>query len=102
MADRDHGGGGGEGPGAAPAGDGPDQTRSRIDVSDQMPQRGPDNALVTIVMWSDYQCPFCSRVEPTLARITEQFRDQVRIVWRDQPLPFHRTGRPAAEGGREG
>jgi hypothetical protein len=76
MADRDHGGRGGEGAGAAPAGDGSDQTRYRIDVSDQMPQRGPDNALVTIVMWSDYQCPFCSRVEPTLARITEQFRDR--------------------------
>jgi protein-disulfide isomerase len=101
MADRDHGGRGGEGAGAAPAGDGSDQTRYRIDVSDQMPQRGPDNALVTIVMWSDYQCPFCSRVEPTLARITEQFRDQVRIVWRDQPLPFHQNAMPAAEAARE-
>jgi protein-disulfide isomerase len=101
MADRDRGGREGEGAGAAPAGDGSDQTRYRIEVSDQMPQRGPDNALVTIVMWSDYQCPFCSRVEPTLARITEQFRDQVRIVWRDQPLPFHQNAMPAAEAARE-
>ena len=102
MADRDGGRGRGEGgAGAAPSGDGSDQTRYRIEIADNMPQRGPDNALVTIVMWSDYQCPFCSRVEPTLTRITEQFRDQVRIVWRDQPLPFHQNATPAAEAARE-
>jgi protein-disulfide isomerase len=102
MAAGDRGGGGGgEGAGAAPSGDGSDATRYRIDVTDQMPQRGPDNALVTIVMWSDYQCPFCSRVEPTLDRIAEQFRDQVRIIWRDQPLPFHQNAMPAAEAARE-
>ncbi len=88
-------------PGAAPAGDGSDQTRYRIDVTPQMPQRGPSDALVTIVMWSDYQCPFCGRVEPTLARIREQFGNQVRIVWRDQPLPFHQNAMPAAEAARE-
>jgi len=100
MADRDREGGAGAAPAAA-AGDGSDQARYRIEVADTMPQRGPDNALVTIVMWSDYQCPFCSRVEPTLTRITEQFRDQVRIVWRDQPLPFHQNAMPAAEAARE-
>lgn len=104
MADGHRGGrrgAAGEGAGAAPSGDGSDQTRYRIEVTDDMPQRGPDNALVTIVMWSDYQCPFCSRVEPTLARITDTFRDQVRIVWRDQPLPFHQNATPAAEAARE-
>ncbi len=96
MAEGDRGAAG-----AAPAGDGSDTTRYRIDVTDNMPQRGPDNALVTIVMWSDYQCPFCSRVEPTVRQITERYPDQVRIIWRDQPLPFHPNAMPAAEAARE-
>ncbi|GAB4212739.1 MAG: hypothetical protein OHK0013_35820 [Sandaracinaceae bacterium] len=101
MATGDREGRGGGGSGAAPSGDGSDTTRYRIDVTDQMPQRGPDNALVTIVMWSDFQCPFCNRVEPTLDRVVEQFGDQVRIIWRDQPLPFHQNAMPAAEAARE-
>ncbi len=66
-----------------------------------MPQRGPDDALVTIVMFSDFQCPFCGRVEPTVARIRETYGDRVRVVWRDNPLPFHENARPAAEAARE-
>ncbi len=78
-----------------------DVDRLRVPVTDTMPQRGPDDALVTIAMFSDYQCPFCGRVEPTLARIRETYGDRVRIVWRDNPLPFHDNARPAAEAARE-
>ena len=78
-----------------------DVDRVRIDVTDEMPQQGPADALVTVVLFSDFQCPFCSRVNPTFERIREHYGDDVRIVWRDTPLPFHNNATPAAEAARE-
>src|SRR5262245_3858779 len=43
--------------------------------------KGPDSAPVTIVEFSDFQCPFCARVVPTLKRVQETYKDNVRIVW---------------------
>ena len=60
------------------------------------PVKGPKNAPITIVEWSDFQCPFCSRVEPTLKQIEEQYKGKVRIAWKNQPLPFHQNAKPAA------
>ncbi len=65
------------------------------------PSLGPRTAPVTVVTFSDFQCPFCARVNPTLERLREQYRDQVRIVWRNYPLPFHQNAMPAAEAARE-
>jgi protein-disulfide isomerase len=61
------------------------------------PVLGSPNALVTIVIFSDFQCPFCSRVEPTLKSIRDKYGDKVRIVWKNEPLPFHPRAEPAAE-----
>jgi protein-disulfide isomerase len=61
------------------------------------PVLGSPNALVTIVEFSDFQCPFCSRVEPTLKSIREKYGDKVRLVWKNEPLPFHPHAEPAAE-----
>jgi protein-disulfide isomerase len=52
---------------------------------------------VTIVLFSDFQCPFCARVEPTLARVEQEYGQKVRLVWKHQPLPFHPNALPAAE-----
>ena len=65
------------------------------------PAKGPETALVTIVEWSDFQCPFCSRVVPTLDQISKDYGDKVRIVWKDNPLPMHPRAEPAAELTRE-
>jgi protein-disulfide isomerase len=65
------------------------------------PVRGGAAALVTIVEFSDFQCPYCKLVEPTLKKIREMYGDKVRIVWRDEPLPFHPQAMPAAELARE-
>jgi protein-disulfide isomerase len=89
----------GSGSGAVAPDDGVE--RLRAEVPENAPQRGPDDALVTIVMWSDYQCPFCKRVEPTVSRILNEHGDDVRVVWRDNPLPFHQQAMPAAEAARE-
>jgi protein-disulfide isomerase len=60
--------------------------RRAVTVSSSDPVRGAANAPVTIVEFSDYQCPFCARVVPTLARVMETYGDRVRIVWKDFPL----------------
>ena len=61
------------------------------------PSFGPKNAPVTIVEFSDFQCPFCSRVVPTIKKIKETYGNKVRVVWRNYPLPFHQDAKPAAE-----
>jgi protein-disulfide isomerase len=61
------------------------------------PVLGSNNALVTIVEFSDFQCPYCSKVEPTLKAIREKYGDKVRLVWKNEPLPFHPRAEPAAE-----
>lgn len=86
---------GSEGPGN------PNSDRIRVPVTAQQPTKGPADALVTIVEFSDFECPFCSRVGPTLARIEQEYRGKVRIVWRNAPLPFHQSAKPAAEAAME-
>jgi protein-disulfide isomerase len=62
-------------------------------------QHGRDDALVTIVVWSDFQCPYCQRQAPILARIRHKFGDDVRVVYRHFPVLFHRHSMIAAEAG---
>lgn len=63
---------------------------------DGSPVLGSANALVTIVVFSDFQCPFCSRIEPTLAQLRAKYREDLRVVWKNAPLPFHDRAEPAA------
>jgi protein-disulfide isomerase len=60
------------------------------------PIKGAKDALVTIVQFSDFQCPFCSRVEPTIDQVMKEFAGKVRVAWRNLPLPFHNNAKPAA------
>jgi protein-disulfide isomerase len=65
------------------------------------PALGPANAAVTIQEWSDFQCPFCGRVQPTLVALRKEFPNQLRLVWRHLPLPFHAQAPLAAEAAEE-
>jgi protein-disulfide isomerase len=65
------------------------------------PTRGPASARVKIVEFGDFQCPYTKRVEETLAKVLAKYGDQVQLVWRDEPLPFHPLALPAAEVARE-
>lgn len=60
------------------------------------PFRGTDSARVTIVAFTDYQCPFCARGEETLAELIRAYPSQLRIQVRQHPLPFHQSARLAA------
>ncbi|MCA9576815.1 MAG: thioredoxin domain-containing protein [Myxococcales bacterium] len=93
---------------AAPAGAAPSApaapaapTRTNLAIPDNAPTRGAANAPVVIQEISDFQCPFCSRVLPTIERLLETYNGRVRIVWRDLPLPFHPNANPAAQAARE-
>ncbi len=61
------------------------------------PSKGPADAPLVLVVFSDFQCPFCKRVEPTLAALGKQYGRKLRIVWKNYPLPFHANAAPAAE-----
>jgi protein-disulfide isomerase len=60
------------------------------------PVLGSKNAKLTIIEYSDYQCPYCGRVEPTIKQVMSTYGDQVRLVFRDFPLSFHENAMPAA------
>jgi protein-disulfide isomerase len=61
------------------------------------PVRGNEKAPVTIVEFSDFQCPFCARARPTVNRVREAYGDKVRILFRDFPLQMHPQAMKAAE-----
>ncbi len=82
---------------AAPRRRGPDPNKVYEVSVDGAPARGPAEAPVTIVEFSDFQCPYCSRVGPTLAALRAQYPSQVRIVYKHLPLSFHRSALPAAK-----
>jgi protein-disulfide isomerase len=63
-----------------------DAPRHAIEVSADDPAIGSASAPVTLVEFSDFQCPFCQRVAPTLKQVKEKYGDKVRMVWKDFPL----------------
>ena len=70
----------------------------RIAVEAVGPSLGPEDAAVTIVEFSDYQCPFCKRAHPTVNALVERYPEQVRVVYRHFPLDsIHPQARAAAE-----
>ena len=69
----------------------------RVEVAATGPAKGPDNAPITIVEFSDFECPFCSRVNPTLEQVRAKYGDKVRIVFRQFPLAMHKNAQKAAE-----
>lgn len=73
-----------------------DATVFKVDVG-TAPARGPADAPITLVVFSDFQCPFCRRVELTLVALEAAFPGKIRIAWKNFPLDFHEEARPAAE-----
>ena len=73
-----------------------DPPRSIVTLPTTAPVTGPDDAPVTIVEWSDYQCPFCKRAFPTIEQVLTEYKGKVRYSHLDYPLPFHQQAMPAS------
>jgi protein-disulfide isomerase len=66
-------------------------------AKDDAPSFGPANATVTLVEFSDFQCPYCSRAAEVLRAVKAKYADKVRVVFRQFPLSFHNNAHVAAE-----
>jgi protein-disulfide isomerase len=66
-------------------------------ATDDQPTRGNVNAPVTLVEFSDFQCPSCSAMQPYIDQLMDEFGDRVRLVVRDFPLKMHANAEKAAE-----
>lgn len=69
----------------------------KVPVGPDDPVRGPADALVTLVVFADFECPFCKRGTATLERLLTELPRDVRLVWKDLPLPMHAQAEAAAE-----
>jgi protein-disulfide isomerase len=70
----------------------------REQVGESGPSRGLENARVTIVEFSDFQCPYCGQFEPELKRLVAAYPTQLRLIYRNMPIPsLHPEAQKAAE-----
>jgi protein-disulfide isomerase len=69
----------------------------QVDAPADAPAFGPAFPKVTIIEWSDFQCPFCSRATPTVDKLRQLYSKDVRVVFRNLPLPMHPNARIAAQ-----
>lgn len=68
--------------------------------TDNSPVRGPKDAKVTIVEFSDFQCPYCARAHQTMSeQVMKEYDGKVKLVYKNFPLGFHKWAEPAAIAG---
>ncbi|MBU6376272.1 MAG: DsbA family protein [Bdellovibrionales bacterium] len=69
----------------------------KVELAEHTPTLGKKGAKVTIVEFSDFQCPFCARGAETVHQIAKKYGSKVAIGFRHFPLPMHKEARPASE-----
>lgn len=84
-------------PEAAPTGPTADQLKAMPELTNSEHSVGSKNPTITLVEYSDFECPFCARFHPTTKQILEEYGDKVQLVYRHYPLPFHPNAQKAAE-----
>ncbi|MBK9293561.1 MAG: DsbA family protein [Oligoflexia bacterium] len=70
----------------------------KVDIGNS-PSKGYKSAKVTIVEFSDFQCPFCTRVNPTIDSLMKKYAGKVKLVFKNLPLPMHPDAKLAAQAG---
>lgn len=68
-----------------------------VEIKAGDPIKGPADAQVTIVEFSDFQCPYCIRASATIEQVMNSYGDKVRLVFKNYPLPNHQFAQKAAE-----
>ena len=79
----------------------PPQMKTVAAAAKNAPARGNASAKIVVQEFSDFQCPFCKRVEATLDEVMKNYGSRAKLVWRNTPLPFHPNAEPAAEAAME-
>ncbi len=77
-----------------------DPPRADIKIASDAQILGPATAPVTLVEYSDFQCPFCKRAHPTVEQLLKDYGDKIRLVYRDYPLAMHQRAFPASIAAR--
>jgi protein-disulfide isomerase len=76
-----------------------DPPRQKVKMASASPTRGPADAPIQIVEFSDFEWPYCQRVGPALKQIFDTYGDRVHLIYREYPLPNHANAKPASEAG---
>jgi protein-disulfide isomerase len=75
-------------------------TRKTVAFPADAPVMGPADAPVTIVEFTDYQCPYCQAAQQYVDRVMDAYKGQVRLVYQEFPLDFHAQAKPAGRAAR--
>jgi len=73
---------------------------SQVTPADAQKYYDSHKAGITIVEFSDFQCPYCRAAEPTLKQVRDKYGDKIKLVYLDFPLPMHPHALDAANAGR--
>ncbi len=73
------------------------ENRVETQVADHNPTKGPEDARVTIIEYTDFQCPYCSRGDKIVHNLLRKYRGKVRRVYKNKPLESHDEALPAAK-----
>jgi protein-disulfide isomerase len=68
-----------------------------LSITDDQPSKGDPAGVISVVEFSDFECPYCSRAADTLTGLVGRYPQKVRFAFRHFPLSFHPNARPAAE-----
>ena len=74
--------------------------RKTVEVPADAPVMGPADAPVTIVEFTDYQCPYCQQAQQYVDRVMAAYKGKVRLVYQEFPLDFHGQAKPAGVAAR--
>ena len=74
--------------------------RKEVKVPANAPVMGAPDAPITIVEFTDYQCPYCQRAQQYVDRVMDAYKGKVRLVYQEFPLDFHPQAKPAGRAAR--